>query len=109
MGVNCRPNEPPTKPAAIGILADGNYGGSLGGGRYLHERDSCSSSRQQSAASRDPHESQLGRLRSGTSRTNPPLAGETLDELHGLVNYFGIAFAYAFGYARFQMFAQQHF
>lgn len=46
---------------------------------------------------------------SGTSRTNPPLAGETLDELHGLVNYFGIAFAYAFGYARFQMVAQQHF
>ena len=51
-GVNCRPNEPPTKPAAIGILADGNYGGGLGGGRYLHERDSCSGSRQQSAAVR---------------------------------------------------------
>lgn len=109
MGVNCRPNEPPTKPAAIGILADGNYGGSLGGGRYLHERDSCSSSRQQSAASRDPHESQLDRLQSGTSRANPLLVGETLDELHGLVNYFGVAFAYAFGYARFQMVAQQHF
>lgn len=61
------------------------------------------------SSSRDPHESQLGRLRSGTSRTNPPLAGETLDELHGLVNYFGVAFAYAFGYARFQMVAQQHF
>lgn len=89
-GVNCRPNEPPTKPAAIGILADGNYGGSLGGGQ-------------------DPHESQLDRLRSSSSRTNPPLVGETLDELHGLVNYFGIAFAYAFGYARFQMVAQQHF
>lgn len=51
----------------------------------------------------------IGRLRSGTSRTNPPLAGETFDELHGLVNYFGVAFAYAFGYARFQMVAQQHF
>ena len=35
--------------------------------------------------------------------------GETLDELHGLVNYFGIAFAYAFGYAGFQVVAQQHF
>lgn len=101
-GVNCRPSELPTKPAAIGILADGNYGGSLGGGRYLHERDSCS-------GSRDPHESQLDRLRSSTSRTNPPLVGETFDELHGLVNYFGVAFAYAFGYARFQMVAQQHF
>ena len=97
-GVNCRSNEPPTKPAAIGILADGNYGGSLGDGRYLHE-----------SSSRDPHESQLDRLQSGTSRANPPLVGETLDELHGLVNYFGIAFAYAFGYARFQMVAQQHF
>lgn len=61
------------------------------------------------SGSRDPHESQLGRLRSGTSRTNPPLAGETFDELHGLVNYFGVAFAYAFGYAGFQMVAQQHF
>lgn len=61
------------------------------------------------SSSRDPHESQLGRLRSGTSRTNPPLAGETFDELHGLVNYLGVAFAYAFGYARFQMVAQQHF
>ncbi len=60
------------------------------------------------SSSRDPHESQLGRLRSGTSRTNPPLVGETLDELHGLVNYFGVAFAYAFDYARFQMVAQQH-
>lgn len=60
-------------------------------------------------SSRDPHESQLDRLRSGTSRTNPLLVGETLDELHGLVNYFGVAFAYAFGYARFQMVAQQHF
>lgn len=100
-GANCRPNELPTKPAAIEILADDNYGGSLGGGRYLHERDSCSSSR-------DPRESQLDRLQSGTSRANPPLVGETLDELHGLVNYFGIAFAYAFGYARFQMVAQQH-
>lgn len=49
-GVNYRPNEPPTKPAAIGILADGNYGGSLGGSRYLHERDSRSGSRRQSAA-----------------------------------------------------------
>lgn len=88
--MNCRPNEPPTKPAAIGILADGNYGGSLGG-------------------SRSPDESQLDRLRSSSSQTNPPLVGETLDELHGLVNYFGIAFAYAFGYARFQMVAQQHF
>lgn len=105
-GVNCRPNEPPTKPAAIGILADGNYGGSLGGGRYLHERDSCSNSL---GGGQDPHESQLDRLRSSSSRTNPPLVGETLDELHGLVNYFGIAFAYAFGYARFQMVAQQHF
>lgn len=89
-GVNYRPSELPTKPAAIGILVDGNYGGSLGG-------------------SRDPHESQLDRLQSGTSRANPHLVGETLDELHGLVNYFGIAFAYAFGYARFQMVAQQHF
>lgn len=92
-GVNCRPSELPTKPAAIGILADGNYGGSLGG------------SQQQSGSARK----QLDRLRSGTSRANPPLAGETLDELHGLVNYFGVAFAYAFGYARFQMVAQQHF
>ena len=99
-GVNCRPNEPPTKPAAIGILADGNYGGSLGG------------SQQQSAAvssSRDPHESQLDRLRSSISRANPLLVSEALDKLHGLVNYFGIAFAYAFGYTRFQMVAQQHF
>ncbi len=63
----------------------------------------------QTGGSQDPHESQLGRLRSSSSRTNPPLVGETLDELHGLVNYFGIAFAYAFGYARFQMVAQQHF
>lgn len=101
-GVNCRPSEPPTKPAAIGILADGNYGGSLSDGRYLHERGSL-------GGSQDPHESKLDRLRSGTSRANPPLAGETLDELHGLVNYFGVAFAYAFGYARFQMVAQQHF
>lgn len=60
------------------------------------------------SSSRDPHESQLDRLQSGTSRTNPPLVGETLDELHGLVNYFGVAFAYAFDYARFQMVAQQH-
>lgn len=66
---------------------------------------------RQSAAvggSQDPHESQLDRLRSSTSRANPPLAGETFDELHGLVNYFGVAFAYAFDYARFQMVAQQH-
>lgn len=104
-GVNCRPNEPPTKPAAIGILADGNYGGSLGA------VDICTNGTVAAAvsSSQDPHESQLGRLRSGTSRTNPPLAGETFDELHGLVNYFGVAFAYAFGYARFQMVAQQHF
>lgn len=60
------------------------------------------------SSSRDPHESQLDRLQSGTSRANPPLVGETLDELHGLVNYFGIAFAYAFGYAGFQVVAQQH-
>ena len=92
-GVNCRPNEPPTKPAAIGILADGNYGGSLGA----------------VSSSRDPHESQLDRLRSSTSRANPPLAGEALDELYGFVDYLGIAFAYAFGYAGFQVVAQQHF
>ena len=61
------------------------------------------------SSSRDPHESQLDRLQSGANRANPPLVGETLDELHGLVNYFGVAFAYAFGYARFQMVAQQHF
>lgn len=60
------------------------------------------------SSSRDPHESQLDRLQSGTNRANPPLVGETLDELHGLVNYFGVAFAYAFDYARFQMVAQQH-
>lgn len=47
----------------------------------------------------------LAGTRSGTNRTNPPLAGEALDELHGLVDYFGIAFAYAFGYARFQVVA----
>lgn len=75
-----------------------------GGGRYLHERGSLGGSQQQSAAVRIHT-----RLRSSSSRTNPPLVGETLDELHGLVNYFGIAFAYAFGYARFQMVAQQHF
>ena len=56
-GMNRQPNEPPTKPAAIGILADGNYGGSLGSGRYLHERDSRSGSL---GGSRDPHESQFG-------------------------------------------------
>lgn len=60
------------------------------------------------SSSRDPHESQLDRLQSGTNRANPPLVSETLDELHGLVNYFGVAFAYAFDYARFQMVAQQH-
>lgn len=100
-----RGGELPTKPAAIGILADGNYGGSLGA------VDICTNGTVAAAvsSSQDPHESQLGRLRSGTSRTNPPLAGETFDELHGLVNYFGVAFAYAFGYARFQMVAQQHF
>lgn len=103
-GVNCRPNEPPTKPAAIGILADGNYGGSLGA------VDICTNAAVSAAvsSSRDPHESKLDRLQSGTNRANPPLVGETLDELHGLVNYFGITFAYAFGYARFQMVAQQH-
>ena len=74
------------------------------GGKLPAERTA-----NQTGGSRDPHESQLGRLRSGTSRANPPLVGKTLDELHGLVNYFGIAFAYAFGYARFQMVAQQHF
>lgn len=76
--------------AAVDICTNGTVAAAVGG-------------------SQDPHESQLDRLRSSSSRTNPPLVGEALDELHGLVNYFGIAFAYAFGYARFQMVAQQHF
>lgn len=75
--------------AAVDICTNGTVAAAVGG-------------------SRNPDESQLDRLRSSTSRTNPPLVGETLDELHGLVNYFGVAFAYAFDYARFQMVAQQH-
>lgn len=53
----------------------------------------------------EPHEPRLGRLRLENCRTNPPLAGEAFDELHGLVDYFGVTFAYAFGYARFQVVA----
>lgn len=53
-----------------------------------------------------PREPRLARLRLENCRTNPPLAGEALDELHCLVDYFSVAFAYAFGYARFQVVAQ---
>lgn len=52
-----------------------------------------------------PREPRLGRLLLENCRTNPPLAGEAFDELHGLVDYFGVTFAYAFGYARFQVVA----
>ena len=52
-----------------------------------------------------PREPRLGRLLLENCRTNPPLAGEAFDELHGLVDYFAVTFAYAFGYARFQVVA----
>lgn len=50
-------------------------------------------------------EPRLGRLRLENRRTNPPLAGEALDELHGLVDYFGVAFTHPFSYACFQVVA----
>lgn len=53
-----------------------------------------------------PREPRLSRLRLENCRTNPPLAGEALDKLHCLVDYFGVTFTYAFGYTRFQVVAQ---
>lgn len=46
----------------------------------------------------------------GTARGLPsfPLSGETLDELHGLVDHLGVALAHALGYTGFQVVAQQH-